>query len=84
MIRSGDAHLFRDPPVKTIGVHLWADQARGGKQNHATMMRPAVVPTLDPRGLHELFVGAYAKFADRCREAEERLVQVMADGGWLK
>ena len=64
--------------MKTIGVHLWADQARGNKQNHATMMRPAVVPTLDPKGLRELFFGAYAKFADRCREVEEPGLAVVA------
>ena len=64
--------------MKTIGVHLWADQARGQKQNHATMMRPAAVPILEPRGLRELFVGAYARFADRCREAEEPGLAVLA------
>src|SRR5688572_6126567 len=43
-------------------------------------MRPSVVPSLPPsrRGLRELFVGAYAKFADRCREVEEPGLAVIA------
>ncbi|MBS1121727.1 MAG: Forkhead-associated protein [Deltaproteobacteria bacterium] len=62
--------------MKTLGVELWADQARGGKQNNPTVVRPA---TLAPtRGLRELFVGAYAKFVERCREVEEPGLAIIA------
>jgi hypothetical protein len=66
--------------VKTIGIDLWAGQARGAKQNHATVMRPSGVPSemTGRRGLRELFCGAYAKFADRCREVEEPGVAIIA------
>jgi FHA domain-containing protein len=63
--------------VKTIGVDLWGSQARGLKQNHATVMRSTQMP-YQRRGLRDLFVGAYAKFADRCREVEEPGVAVIA------
>lgn len=63
--------------MKTIGVDLWGDQARGLKQNNATVMRPTVVPYAR-RGLRELFVGAYRKFADRCREVEEPGIAIIA------
>lgn len=45
------------------------------------MMRPAVVvpgPTIEPRTQRELFIGAYARFADRCREVEEPGLAVIA------
>ena len=64
--------------MKTIGVDLWADQARGHKQNHATVMRPTVSPPVQPRTQRELFIGAYARFADRCREVEEPGIAVIA------
>ncbi len=64
-------------PLKTIGVDLWGDQARGGKQNHATVMRSSVVPSAT-RSTRELFVGAYAKFAERCREVEEPGLAIIA------
>jgi FHA domain len=66
--------------MKTIGVDLWADQARGSKQNHATVMRPSSRPVahVPVRGLRELFVGAYGKFADRCREMDEPGLAVVA------
>jgi len=62
--------------MKTI--HLWADQARGQHPNHATMMRPSVHPTVVRRSLRELFLGAYVRFADRCREVEEPGLAVIA------
>jgi hypothetical protein len=40
-------------------------------------MRPSVVPEAR-RGLRELFVGAYAKFADRCRQVEEPGLAIIA------
>jgi hypothetical protein len=58
-------------------VDLWADQARGSKQNHATVMRPTVNP-YGQRSLRDLFIGAYKKFADRCREVEEPGLAVIA------
>jgi hypothetical protein len=61
--------------MKTIGVDLWADQARGGKQNNPTVMRPA---TLINRNLRELFTAAYPKFAERCREVEEPGLAIIA------
>jgi hypothetical protein len=65
--------------MKTIGVDLWAGQARGVKPNHATVMRPAMV--VDERAfrtLHELFVAAYPRFSQRCREVEEPGLAVIA------
>lgn len=41
-------------------------------------MRPAVVPPTEARSVRELFLGAYAKFADRCREVEEPGLAVIA------
>jgi len=40
-------------------------------------MRPAAVPFTN-RGLRDLFLGAYKKFADRCREVEEPGLAVIA------
>ncbi|MEO8700760.1 MAG: FHA domain-containing protein [Kofleriaceae bacterium] len=64
--------------MKTIGVDLWANQARGLKQNHATVMRATANPFASVRGLRDLFLGAYGKFADRCREVEEPGLAVIA------
>ncbi len=67
--------------MKTIGVDLWADQARGGKQNNATVVRSAQSESQSlprARGLRELFIGAYAKFAPRCREVEEPGLAIIA------
>src|SRR5688572_29834747 len=40
-------------------------------------MRPTAVP-YGQRGLRDLFIGAYKKFADRCREVEEPGLAVIA------
>lgn len=65
--------------MKTIGVDLWAGQARGAKPNHATVMRPAqLVDENAHHTLRELFVGAYARFSARCREVEEPGLAVIA------
>jgi len=40
-------------------------------------MRPTVTPTVR-RGSRELFIGAYQRFADRCREVEEPGIAVIA------
>jgi hypothetical protein len=58
-------------------MDLWANQARGSAQNHATVMRPSVVPRTH-RDLRDLFLGAYQKFADRCRQVEEPGLAVIA------
>src|SRR5690606_12629633 len=57
--------------MKTVGIDLWAGQARGGP-NHATCygsMRAVGRP--DPQSLRKLFLGAYGRFADLCREVDE-------------
>jgi hypothetical protein len=55
--------------VKTIGIDLWDGQVRAGG-NAQTVMRPAVVPQLR-RGIRELFVETYPRFAPVCRTVEE-------------
>ena len=64
-------------PAKTIGIDLWAGQARGGVKNVATCYRPA------PRGagsksMRQLFVGAYTKFAALCRDVDEPGLALLA------
>lgn len=63
--------------MKTIGVDLWAGQARGLGPNQPTVMRSSTMPSA-LRPLHDLFVGAYGKVADRCREVEEPGLAVIA------
>ncbi len=41
-------------------------------------MRSSVVPFAGKRSLRDLFLGAYAKFADRCRQVEEPGLAVIA------
>ena len=55
--------------MKTIGIDLWDGQVRAGN-NAQTMMRPAVVPNIR-RGIRELFVETYPRFAEACRSVEE-------------
>ena len=63
-------------PAKTIGIDLWAGQARGGS-NMATCYRPA--PRVHrPRSMRELFIGAYRKFAGLCREVDEPGIALLA------
>ena len=62
--------------MKTIGVDLWGGQARGAGLNHATCMRPARHGAR--RSFHDLFIAAYPRFADRCREVDEPGVAVIA------
>ena len=63
--------------MKTIGVDLWGDQVRGAGTNNVTCLRPSSQPTLR-RNFRELFVGAYASFAERCREVNEPGVALVA------
>lgn len=63
--------------MKTVGVDLWGDQVRGGGNNNVTCLRPA--PAVKHRkSFRELFIGAYASFADRCREVNEPGVALVA------
>lgn len=73
--------------MKTIGIDLWAGQVRGGT-NAATCY--GSVPRISPerslivkppdqlRSMKDLFVGAYMKFADLCREVDEPGLAILA------
>lgn len=64
-------------PAKTIGIDLWAGQARGAGQNSATCYQS--VPRIAPlRSMRELFLGAYTRFAELCREVDEPGVALLA------
>jgi FHA domain len=62
--------------VKTIGIDLWDGQVRAGG-NAQTVMRPAVVPQLR-RGIRELFLENYPRFAPVCRTVEEPGLAIIA------
>ncbi|HEU4611643.1 MAG TPA: hypothetical protein VFS15_06180 [Kofleriaceae bacterium] len=62
-------------PAKTIGIDLWAGQARGG-HNVATCYR--AVPRTIGKSMRELFAGAYAKFAPLCRDVDEPGLALLA------
>lgn len=64
-------------PAKTIGIALWAGQARGGAPNTQTCYG-GPPRTVAPRSMRELFLGAYARFADLCREVDEPGVALLA------
>ena len=63
-------------PSKTIGIDLWAGQLRGGS-NLATCYRPSP-RTFHTRPMRELFIGAYRKFAELCREVDEPGIALLA------
>jgi hypothetical protein len=63
--------------VKTVGIDLWGGQQRGASQNHPTVLAPSRAASRG-RSLRELFVGAYERFAARCREVEEPGLAVIA------
>jgi hypothetical protein len=63
--------------MKTIGVDLWGDQVRGAGTNNVTCLRPSSQPRLR-RSFRELFIGAYASFAERCREVNEPGIALVA------
>jgi hypothetical protein len=69
-------HEAPRPPMKTIGVDLWGDQVRGAGGNNVTCLRPSSAQVR--RAFRELFVGAYAGFADRCREVQEPGIAIVA------
>ena len=62
--------------MKTIGIDLWDGQVRAGG-NAQTVMRPAVVPQIR-RGIRELFLEAYPRFAPVCRTVDEPGLAIVA------
>lgn len=65
-------------PAKTVGVDLWAGQARGVVANARTILRPVAEPSLPRRSMREVFCGAYDAFASRCRAIDEPGVAIIA------
>jgi len=63
--------------MKTVGVDLWGDQVRGGGNNNVTCLRPASA-VKHRKDFRELFIDAYASFADRCREVNEPGIALVA------
>jgi hypothetical protein len=62
--------------MKTLGVSLWDGQLRGAAPNAPTVYRPAMRrPVGTPR---DLFVGAYSRFADKCRAIDEPGIAIVA------
>ena len=66
-------------PAKTVGIDLWGGQARGTAENRPTVMHSA--PRM-ARGLRELFVAAYGKFAKPCRAVDEPGIALIAVDEW--
>jgi len=62
--------------VKTIGIDLWDGQVRAGG-NAPTVMRPVVIPN-HRRGIRELFIETYPRFAPVCRTVDEPGVAIVA------
>ena len=65
----------------TLAVSLWGGQLRGGAPNSATLMHRAARPDGAPQRIataRELFIGAYARFADGCRAVDEPGIAVIA------
>ena len=62
--------------MKTIGIDLWDGQVRAGG-NAQTVMRPAVIPHLR-RGIRELFLENYPRFAPVCRTVDEPGLAIIA------
>jgi hypothetical protein len=67
-------------PGKTIGVNLWAGQARGAGVNLRTCMGsvPSVRAVAAERSLRALFLDGYGRFADLCREVDEPGIALLA------
>lgn len=64
-------------PLKTIGVDLWAGQARGEHENRQTCISTSP-RRAQARELRDLFIGAYAKFSALCREVDEPGLALLA------
>jgi hypothetical protein len=65
-------------PLKTIGIDLWAGQARGVAENRQTCYGNTSPGLVQPRHMRELFMGAYAQFSPLCREADEPGLALLA------
>ncbi|HEX4418631.1 MAG TPA: FHA domain-containing protein [Kofleriaceae bacterium] len=63
--------------MKTVGVDLWGNQVRGSGTNNVTCLRSQSAPKLQ-KSFRDLFVSAYASFADRCREISEPGIALIA------
>ena len=61
---------------KTVGVDLWAGQARGEVQNRCTIVRAATTGVW--RDARTLFIGAYGSFAEKCRQFDEPGLAIVA------
>ncbi len=64
--------------AKTVGVDLWAGQARGVAPNARTIVRSAVEVSLPRRSMRELFYSAYDAFVTKCRAVDEPGVAIVA------
>lgn len=64
--------------MKTVGIDLWAGQARGSGPNAVTCYRSAARPSRRLFSLRELFTGAYQQFAPLCREVDEPGIGMLA------
>jgi hypothetical protein len=66
-------------PSKTIGIDLWAGQVRGGP-NMQTCYGVSMQMRRDvqPWSVRQLFMGAYVRFADLCREVDEPGLALLA------
>jgi len=64
-------------PSKTIGIDLWAGQARGIHENRQTCYGTAPRVVM-PKPMRQLFIGAYERFAPLCREVDEPGLALLA------
>ena len=63
--------------MKTIGIDLWDGQVRAGG-NAQTVMRPAVGAPHARRGIRDLFLETYPKYAPVCRTVDEPGIAMIA------
>jgi pSer/pThr/pTyr-binding forkhead associated (FHA) protein len=67
-------------PAKTIGIDLWAGQVRGGPNMQTSYGGISMQMRRDvqPWSMRQLFLGAYVRFADMCREVDEPGLALLA------
>ena len=66
-------------PAKTIGIDLWAGQVRGGPNMQTCYGVTAQMRRdVEPWTVRQLFMGAYVRFADLCRDVDEPGVALLA------
>ena len=65
-------------PAKTIGIDLWAGQLRGGPNAATCYGAPSPRVRVQQWTIRDLFMGAYARFAELCREVDEPGVALLA------